>query len=48
MSKGVKAERMFLQIFAEAEPGLEHRDFNGNEIVENRKWNRRIKLVLSE
>lgn len=48
VAKGVKADRMFLQIYAEAEPGLEHRDFNGREIVENRKWNRRIKLVLTE
>lgn len=48
IAKGVRADRMFIQIFGEAEPGMEHRDFEGNEITENRKWNRRVKLVIVE
>ncbi len=39
---------MFIQVFGEAEAGMEHRDFDGNEIVENRKWNRRVRMVIDE
>lgn len=48
VTKGVRADRMYIQIYGEAEPGMEHRDFEGNEISENRKWNRRVKLVIVE
>ncbi len=48
VTKGVRADRMFIQVFGEAEAGMEHRDFDGNEIVENRKWNRRVRMVIKK
>lgn len=48
ITKGIKADRMFIKIYGEAEAGMDHRDFDGTEILENRKWNRRVALVVSE
>lgn len=48
VTKGVRADRMFVQVLGEAEAALEHRDFDGNEILENRRWNRHVKVVLVE
>lgn len=46
MTKGIKAERIFIKIFGEAEPGMEHRDLDNNDIEANRKWNRRVALII--
>lgn len=46
MTKGVKAERIFIKVFGEADPGMEHRDLDDVEIEQNRKWNRRVALII--
>jgi outer membrane protein OmpA-like peptidoglycan-associated protein len=52
ISKGIRADRMFLKVFGEAEPLAPNSEDVGDgtreDLPENRKWNRRVMLVLFE
>lgn len=45
-SKGVRADRMFIRVYGEAQPIAPNADYDGNDLPENRKWNRRVALAL--
>lgn len=50
--KGVRADRMFMEVFGEAEPAAPNAEDDGSnsgkgrDLPENRKWNRRVTLTL--
>ena len=52
--KGVKADRMFLEVYGEAEPAAPNAEDDGSnagkglDLPENRKWNRRVSLKFEE
>ncbi|MEZ4918806.1 MAG: OmpA family protein [Saprospiraceae bacterium] len=46
IKRGVQADRMFLKIYGEAKPAVDNQDFYGNDLPQNRKWNRRVTLAL--
>lgn len=52
--KGIRADRMFLEVFGEAEPAAPNAEDDGSnagkgrDLPENRKWNRRVTLKLEE
>jgi hypothetical protein len=46
ISRGVQADRMFLKVFGEAEPAVDNQDFYGNDLPNNRRWNRRVVLAI--
>ncbi|MCC6283225.1 MAG: OmpA family protein [Saprospiraceae bacterium] len=50
INKGIRADRMFISVFGEADPVLPNGEEVGNgkivDLPENRKWNRRVVLVL--
>jgi len=52
INKGIRADRMFLSVFGEADPILPNSEEAGNgrmiDLPENRKWNRRVVLVLAD
>ncbi len=51
--KGVRADRMFMEVFGEAEPAAPNAEDDGSnagkgrDLPENRKWNRRVTLTLA-
>lgn len=47
-SKGVRADRMFIRVYGEAQPLIPNSDYDGNDLPENRRWNRRVALALLE
>ena len=52
--KGVRADKMFMEVFGEAEPAAPNAEDDGSnagkgrDLPENRKWNRRVTLSLEE
>ena len=52
INKGIRADRMFMSVFGEADPvlpnGEETADGSTIDLPENRKWNRRVVLVIVE
>jgi outer membrane protein OmpA-like peptidoglycan-associated protein len=53
INKGVRADRMFIKVFGEAAPiasnTTEDTDGKkGEDLPENRKWNRRVELILTD
>jgi outer membrane protein OmpA-like peptidoglycan-associated protein len=46
INRGVRTDRMLIKVFGEAEAELPNKDENGNDLPENRKWNRRVVLAL--
>jgi outer membrane protein OmpA-like peptidoglycan-associated protein len=50
--KGIKADRMFMELYGEAEPAAPNAEDDGSDkgkgqdLPENRKWNRRVLLVI--
>ncbi len=44
--KGVRADRMFIRVYGEAQPLAPNADYDGNDLPESRKWNRRVALAL--
>lgn len=47
IAKGIRADRMFIKVYGEADPAAPHKDDDGVEILENRQWNRRVVLEVS-
>lgn len=52
INKGIRADRMFIKVFGEADPvapnGEDQADGTVIDLPENRKWNRRVVLVVLE
>lgn len=52
INKGIRADRMFIKVFGEADPvapnGEDQADGTVIDLPENRKWNRRVVLVVIE
>jgi outer membrane protein OmpA-like peptidoglycan-associated protein len=49
IARGVRADRMFLNVAGEAQPAVDNQDFYGNDLPKNRRWNRRVVLeILNE
>jgi outer membrane protein OmpA-like peptidoglycan-associated protein len=46
INRGVRADRMFIKVFGEADPVAQNKEENGEDLPENRKWNRRVVLAL--
>lgn len=52
--QGVRADRMFMEVFGEAEPAAPNAEDDGSnsgkgrDLPENRKWNRRVTLILED
>ncbi len=46
INKGIRTDRMLIKVFGEAEAELPNKDEKGNDLPENRKWNRRVVLAL--
>lgn len=46
INKGIRADRMYIKVFGEADPIAPNEDFDGNDIAENRKHNRRVVLAI--
>jgi outer membrane protein OmpA-like peptidoglycan-associated protein len=52
--KGIRADRMFMEVFGEAEPAAPNAEDDGSnsgkgrDLPENRKWNRRVTLTLEQ
>jgi outer membrane protein OmpA-like peptidoglycan-associated protein len=46
INKGIRADRMFIKVFGEADPDAPNADDLGNDLPENRKWNRRVALAI--
>lgn len=46
INKGIRADRMFIKVFGEAAPVAENKSDEGDDIPENRKWNRRVVLAI--
>lgn len=53
INKGIRADRMFIKVFGEAAPKIANTEEDndgkkGEDLPENRKWNRRVELMLTE
>ena len=48
IKRGVRADRMFIKVYGEAKPAVDNQDFYGNDLPQNRKWNRRVTLALMD
>jgi outer membrane protein OmpA-like peptidoglycan-associated protein len=46
IARGVRADRMFLNVAGEAQPAMDNQDFYGNDLPKNRRWNRRVVLAI--
>lgn len=46
--KGIRADRMFIKVFGESDPAADNSDFDGNDLPDSRKWNRRVVLALMD
>lgn len=46
INKGIRADRMFIKVFGEAAPVADNASDEGDDLPENRKWNRRVVLAL--
>ncbi len=46
INKGIRADRMFIKVFGEADPVAENKTDEGDDLPDNRKWNRRVVLAI--
>lgn len=46
LNKGIRADRMFIKVFGEAEPIADNKEFDGKDRPDARKLNRRVTLAL--
>jgi outer membrane protein OmpA-like peptidoglycan-associated protein len=44
INKGIKAIRLFVEVYGEADPLFPNKDLNGKEIPENQHWNNRVMM----
>ena len=48
INKGIRATRLYVEVYGEADPLYENKDFDGNEIPENMRYNNRVMLKFKE
>jgi outer membrane protein OmpA-like peptidoglycan-associated protein len=48
INKGIRADRMVLEVYGEADPLLPNKDQEGNDLPNNQRWNRRVMLKYAE
>jgi outer membrane protein OmpA-like peptidoglycan-associated protein len=48
IAKGIRADRMVLEVYGEADPLLPNKDNQGNDLPNNQRWNRRVMLKFAE
>ena len=48
INKGIQADRLFLEVYGEAEPLYENKDHQGKVIPENQRWNNRVMLKYKD
>ena len=46
IARGIRPDRMFLKVYGEAKPAVDNQDFYGNDLPQNRKWNRRVSMAI--
>jgi len=46
INRGIRTDRMAIKVYGEAEAELPNKDAKGNDLPENRRWNRRVVLAL--
>ncbi len=46
INHGIRTDRMTIKVYGEAEAEYPNKDDKGNDLPENRKWNRRVLLAL--
>ncbi len=46
INKGIHADRLFIKVFGEMQPLVPNTDFDGSDLPQNRKLNRRVVLAL--
>ncbi len=46
INRGIRTDRMTIKVYGEAEAEYPNKDEKGNDLPENRKWNRRVVLAL--
>jgi outer membrane protein OmpA-like peptidoglycan-associated protein len=46
INKGIRADRMYIKVFGEADPAAPNAEDSGDDLPENRKWNRRVVLTI--
>lgn len=44
INKGIRADRMFLEVYGESDPIYDNKDYEGNILKQNQKWNNRVML----
>lgn len=44
INKGIRADRMFLEVYGESDPYYDNKDYEGNVLKQNQKWNNRVML----
>ncbi len=45
-AKGVRPDRLFVKVYGEADPIAQNQDFEGKDLPDNRKLNRRVVMAL--
>ena len=48
INKGILADRMFVEVYGEADPLYDNKDYDGNAIKQNQRWNNRVMLKYKE
>lgn len=46
INRGIRADRMYIKVFGEADPVAQNKEDSGEDLPENRKWNRRVVLAF--
>jgi len=46
IAKGVRADRMYIKVYGEADAAAPNKDDEGVDLPENRKYNRRVQLII--
>lgn len=48
IAKGVRADRLYIEVFGESDAAAPHQDALNQDIEENRRWNRRVTVIIHD
>ena len=48
INRGIRADRMYIKVYGEADPAAPNAEDGGEDLPENRKWNRRVVLTIMD
>ncbi len=48
INKGIRADRMFVEVYGEADPLYDNKDYDGNDIKRNQQYNNRVMLKYKD